>query len=562
MCQAWQLPRSVDKAGHWLPAFMKMSISMSPMVAMVDLVRAKMADGAGYTGSIGRWEVELIKGPSLSASDSSISESERDPQNLIRNAVLESADGYAIFTMGLDRTVTSWNVGGEALFGWTAAEIIGQKGDLLFTEEDRARAEPEKEISQVLSDGRLDNARWFVSKDGDRVWAGGFFMPLKDGSGYLRVLRDWSPFWRNHEMAREAEDRFLQLGNIGPASVWVTDAEGETIFLSRSWYELNGIPEGSGLGWTGWFQPIHPDDRAKAKKAFARAVAKRARLEVEYRVKRADGVYIWVLDTATPRIDSEGKFHGYVGVILNIDDRKKAEGHREILLAELQHRVRNTLAIIRLMVRHTAETSDTLDEYVDHLEGRIDAFSRVQGAVIRDPSMSIDLLEIISEEMFAYGVEIGNGGPVHASGPPVRLLPQSAEIIGMVIHELATNAVKNGPYRHRRAGSRLSGSGEKSRGNPGSILPGRRLAPRSIPSAQANSALEWNCCKRQFLGHLAEEPPWTSVQMVCGVVLRCHCGRHRRRRSRLFRFGSQIGQRPWSHENRSGWKAPQKVCVL
>jgi len=326
-----------------------------------------MADDAGCGGPIGRWEVELIKGPSLSAGGSSNSEFERDPHDLIKSAVLESANGYAIFTMNLDRTVTSWNVGGEALFGWTAAEIIGQKGDLLFSEEDRARAEPEREISQVLSDGRLDNARWFLSKGGERVWAGGFLMPLKDGSGYLRVLRDWSPFWRNHEIAREAEERFLQLGNVDPLSVWVTDSEGKTIFFSRSWYDLNGMPEGSGLGRTGWLQPIHPDDRAKAKRAFSKAMAKRERFDVEYRIRRADGVYIWVLDTATPRIDAEGKFHGYVGVILNIDDRKKAEEHREILLAELQHRVRNTLAIIRLMMRRTAETSETLDEFVEHL---------------------------------------------------------------------------------------------------------------------------------------------------------------------------------------------------
>jgi PAS domain S-box-containing protein len=160
---------------------------------------------------------------------------DRDPHDLIKHAILESADGYAIFTMDLDRTVTSWNVGGEALFGWTAAEMIGQKIDLLFDEEDRARGESEKEFAQVLAEGRVDNARWFVSKNGQRFWAGGFTMLLKDGTGYLRVLRDWSPFWRNREAAREAEDRFLHIGNTGPAAVWVTDAEGSTIFISRSW---------------------------------------------------------------------------------------------------------------------------------------------------------------------------------------------------------------------------------------------------------------------------------------------------------------------------------------
>ncbi len=114
------------------------------------------------------------------------------------------------------------------------------------------------------------------------------------------------------------------------------------------------------------------------------------------------------------------------------------------LLAEWQHRVRNTIAVIRSIVRRTAETSETVEDFANHLDGRIGAFSRVQLAVARDPLAGFDLAELLYEEFRACAAH--EGEQFSLQGPPVRLGPKAAENIGLAIHELATNAVKHGAF--------------------------------------------------------------------------------------------------------------------
>ncbi|WP_244470507.1 PAS domain-containing sensor histidine kinase [Microvirga vignae] len=121
---------------------------------------------------------------------------------------------------------------------------------------------------------------------------------------------------------------------------------------------------------------------------------------------------------------------------------RESESQARLLLAELQHRVRNTLAVIRSIARQTAETSETVEDYAMHLDGRLDAFARVQGAVTRDPCAGIDLSSMVAEELLTCAAR--EGEQFSLSGPTIRLQPKAAETVGLAIHELATNAVKYG----------------------------------------------------------------------------------------------------------------------
>src|SRR4051794_27784395 len=88
--------------------------------------------------------------------------------------IVESAEDYAIFTTDVERRVTSWNTGAERLMGWTEAEFVGQSADIIFTPEDRERGDPEREARKVLAEGRAENKRWHLRKDGCRFWGDGF----------------------------------------------------------------------------------------------------------------------------------------------------------------------------------------------------------------------------------------------------------------------------------------------------------------------------------------------------------------------------------------------------
>ncbi|MBR0719580.1 CheR family methyltransferase [Bradyrhizobium liaoningense] len=133
------------------------------------------------------------------------------------------------------------------------------------------------------------------------------------------------------------------------------------------------------------------------------------------------------------------------GVVVNFIDVTaitRAEERQRLLLAELQHRVRNTLGVVRSIARRSADTSATVEEYAAHLDGRLNAFARTQALVTRDPEGGVDLEYLVVEELLAYNAR--EGEQMRVSGPAVRFQPKAAETFALAIHELATNALKYG----------------------------------------------------------------------------------------------------------------------
>jgi PAS domain S-box-containing protein len=144
----------------------------------------------------------------------------------------------------------------------------------------------------------------------------------------------------------------------------------------------------------------------------------------------------------TGACDDTGRVTEWVSVQRDVTDRKAMEERHELLLGELQHRVRNNLAVIRSIVRRTAEMSGSAEEQAMHLDGRLDVFARVQSLVTQDPGTWIDLGRMVSDELLAHAAH--EGAQARTSGPSVRLRPRTAELLGLALHELAVNAVKYG----------------------------------------------------------------------------------------------------------------------
>lgn len=124
--------------------------------------------------------------------------------------------------------------------------------------------------------------------------------------------------------ARESEARFRRMADHAPVMIWVTERDSRCTFLSKSWYEFTGQSKQEGLEF-GWLDAVHPDDRASAELQFREAHAAMAPFRIEYRLRRADGEYEWALDVATPRFTDAGDFAGYIGSVVDITDRKRAE---------------------------------------------------------------------------------------------------------------------------------------------------------------------------------------------------------------------------------------------
>jgi PAS domain S-box-containing protein len=138
------------------------------------------------------------------------------------------------------------------------------------------------------------------------------------------TLRDDTARHETEAALAESERRFRNLADNAPLMMWVTEPDGYCSYLNRRWYEYTGQSEEEALG-LGWTRATHPDDQKLAEEAFLAANAARAPFRVEYRLRRADGVYRWAIDAAAPRFSEDGTFLGYVGSVIDIDERREGE---------------------------------------------------------------------------------------------------------------------------------------------------------------------------------------------------------------------------------------------
>ncbi|HVR65753.1 MAG TPA: PAS domain S-box protein [Verrucomicrobiae bacterium] len=126
------------------------------------------------------------------------------------------------------------------------------------------------------------------------------------------------------DFIRESERLFRAIGGSAPAIVWMDDTEGRCIYLNRAWCDFTGLSEADGLG-EGWSSAVHPEDRATFRSGFLTAVANREPYRSEYRLRRHDGEWRWVIDTATPIYGADGAYQGHLGSVIDITDRKRME---------------------------------------------------------------------------------------------------------------------------------------------------------------------------------------------------------------------------------------------
>jgi PAS domain S-box-containing protein len=262
---------------------------------------------------------------------------------------------------------------------------------------------------------------------------------------------------RVQDLLRESEARFGGFAEASSDVLWVRDAQTmRWEYVSPAVETVYGISREEASNRNDllqWAELILPEDREHALDCIARA-RNGERVSFEYRLtSRRDGRIRWLRSNVFPMRGRDGRVERIGGIGRDITALKSALNHQQTLLAELQHRVRNTLAVIRSIVRRTAETSLTVEDFASHLDGRIGAFSRVQVAVTRDPLAGFDLAELIFDELRACVAREGEQFTLH--GPPVRLQPKAAHHVGLAIHELATNAVEHGaltvPHGHIEA---------------------------------------------------------------------------------------------------------------
>ncbi|MDE2487082.1 MAG: PAS domain-containing protein [Alphaproteobacteria bacterium] len=236
---------------------------------------------------------------------------------------------------------------------------------------------------------------------------------------------------------RTSERRFAEAQQLAGVGVWEWNPKTDETWWSPVVYRLWGLPQADAPPPVDKL-PIHPDDRQGYLARLARDARSGTR-EDEWRVVLPDGAIRWL--AATGRAQPSEPGGRMRGVVQDVTARKQTETRLTLLLGELQHRVRNMLGVVRSIVDRSIANADSLDDLASHLDGRLQTMARTQSVLTRTGVATVDLEEMIRDEMVAVAAREEQ---LTIRGPSLRLRREAAETLALALHELTTNAVKYG----------------------------------------------------------------------------------------------------------------------
>ncbi|WP_221439286.1 PAS domain-containing protein [Xanthomonas arboricola] len=341
----------------------------------------------------------------------------------VRNRqILDSVMDYAIIATDLHGLVTSWNEGAQRILGWSEAEMLGQTLERTFTPEDVERRQILIEAAAALESGSGMDERWHVRKSGQRFWANGSLMVLRDETGaaigFVKVLRDRTAERLASEALRESERRLDALVRASSQSIFSASAD---------WRELRQlVGEGAlsdalsaSLNWQQ--EMVHPDDRARLAEAIAHSIVNKTGLDVEYRVLDADQRVGWTLMRAIPLLDEGEQIVEWFGTAADITDKRLAEQQLRQLTETLEERVRERSAAL-LLAEEKLRQSQKMEAVGQLTGGLAHDFNNLLTAI----SVGLELLQTRIEQgkydRLERYVEMAQSSAARATALTQRLL--------------------------------------------------------------------------------------------------------------------------------------------
>lgn len=252
---------------------------------------------------------------------------------------------------------------------------------------------------------------------------------------------------RSQTALHDLEQRFQVLADVMPQMVWSTLPSGRVDYVSRQWCEYTGGPPEDSYGER-WMQFLHPDDVQQVDRDWTRAVDTGGPYETEYRLRRQDGEYRWLLARGEPLRDAKGNVYRWLGTCTDIHEQRAATEQHELMTRELSHRIKNIFAVISGLIALSMRRHPELKTLGGDLQqrvlalGRAHDFVRPHGDQPRSYQSHSSLAGMLASLMSPYEASPGDHIVVH--GADVGIDDRSATPLALFFHELATNAAKYG----------------------------------------------------------------------------------------------------------------------
>jgi len=238
----------------------------------------------------------------------------------------------------------------------------------------------------------------------------------------------------------ESEAKFHAIADSVDQMIWSTLPDGFHDYYNRRWYEFTGVPNGSTDG-EAWNAIFHPEDQELAWGKWLHSLATGEPYEIEYRLRHRSGDYRWVLGRAQPVRNPAGEIIRWYGSCTDIHKIKVAEEQRQLMLAEMNHRVKNTLAMVHAIVSQTLRQADNLKDAQISIQSRIGMMAQAHDRLIQSTWTETKIDEVVEAALVPHR---SGQGHFKVEGSDLPIGSKQALALTMALHELATNAAKYG----------------------------------------------------------------------------------------------------------------------
>jgi PAS domain S-box-containing protein len=267
----------------------------------------------------------------------------------------------------------------------------------------------------------------------------------------------------------ESEDRFRTMADHAPVLLWMAGVDARCEFFNRGWLEFRGRAMADEVG-TGWAAGVHAEDFQRCMHTYLEAFVARRPFRMEYRLKRHDGRYRWLLDQGVPRFAPDGSFAGYIGSCVDVTDMKDLEGalhervrartaelrDREVLLREVHHRVKNNLQLVSSLLNMQARRArdEGMREACRDCRRRVDSIALIHERLYQAEDFArvafADYARALTGSIFRAMRTDPGTVTLDLDVEDIELGVDKAIPCGMLLNELLTNALKHAFPEGRR----------------------------------------------------------------------------------------------------------------